>query len=208
MIGLYLTYLPDTEPPVPEELLSLYRREKLSRQTNGLVRRQSLLSELLLRHALRESGLVLPAALELRTGEYGKPYLADGSFFFSLSHSGNAVLCAVGERELGADIQLRTPFNEAMLHRFFAPEERDFVLAASDRDEAYTEIWTEKESYIKAAGRGFTLPLASFSVLDRAIAARLRHGTAGDCHVSVCSDADALPERIDCIRVENSALLG
>ena len=64
MIGLYLTYLPDTEPPVPEELLSLYRREKLSRQTNGLVRRQSLLSELLLRHALRESGWLVALCSE------------------------------------------------------------------------------------------------------------------------------------------------
>ena len=75
MLKLYHTLLPGNEPLVPEKLLSIYRREKLKKQKNALIRRQSLFSELLLRFALQDSGFSAETPLDLKTGEYGKPML-------------------------------------------------------------------------------------------------------------------------------------
>lgn len=207
MVKLYLTFVPERAFSIREEALSFYRREKLAHQKNEHVRRQSALSELLLRFALRDCGFPPAAALEIQTGERGKPYLADESRGFSLSHSGNAILCAIGERELGADIQLLTPANEALMRRFYAPDERRFVLAAAERDTAFTEIWTMKESYCKATGLGLSLPLASFSILDESIARSVRHGAMGEYCFSVSADQCDLPDELEIIHVENSALL-
>ena len=182
MLKLYYCRLPDSTPAVQTERLSAYRREKLEKQTNERVRLRSLISELLLRHALR-----------------------DGGCFFSLSHSADAVLCALADRNVGADIQLASKANEALIGRFFSEEERAFVRGAEDPDRAFTEIWTEKESFCKMDGRGLALPLGSFSVFDPRIAPLLWHSTAGEYHLALCSDT-VKTEQPEVIEVETGVL--
>ena len=188
MLKVYYCRLPDSAPDVPTELLSAYRREKFEKQTNERVRLRSLISELLLRHALRDGGFAVDGPLNIVVSEQGKPFLRDGGCFFSLSHSADAVLCALCDREIGADIQIASKANDALIRRFFAEDERDFICRAQDPDAAFSEIWTEKESFCKMDGRGLTLPLGSFSVFDPRIAALLWHTTAGEYHLALCSD--------------------
>ena len=189
MLKVYYCRLPDSAPDVPTELLSAYRREKYEKQTNERVRLRSLISELLLRHALRDGGFAVDGPLNIVVSEQGKPFLRDGGCFFSLSHSADAVLCALCDREIGADIQIASKANDALIRRFFAEDERDYICCAQDPDAAFSEIWTEKESYCKMDGRGLALPLGSFSVFDPHIAALLWHTTAGKYHLALCSDA-------------------
>ena len=188
MLKVYYCRLPDSAPDVPTELLSAYRREKFEKQTNERVRLRSLISELLLRHALRDGGFAVDGPLNIVVSEQGKPFLRDGGCFFSLSQSADAVLCALGDRNVGADIQLASKASEALTGRFFSEEERAFVRGAEDPDRAFTEIWSKKESFCKMDGRGLALPLGSFSVFDPRIAALLWHTTAGEYHLALCTD--------------------
>lgn len=153
------------EPEAALPLLSDYRRRSLARLKDPRARRESAGAELLLLHALRELRPALRPPLDIRTGENGKPCLADGGLSFSLSHSGGRALCALSDRELGADIQARRSFDQRLARRFFAPEELAYILAAPDRDGAFTQVWALKESYAKALGLGLRLPLSSFSVI-------------------------------------------
>ena len=85
------------------------------------------------------------------------------------------------------------------MKRFFTEDERTFVLSSKEADEAFTEIWTKKESWCKLSGEGLALPLRSFSVLDDAIAPLLWHRRAGEYHAAVCGQAvlDGIIEWID-----------
>ena len=205
MLKLYYCRLPDSTPAVQTERLSAYRREKIEKQTNERVRLRSLTAELLLRHALRDGGFAVEGPLNIVVSEQGKPFLRDGGCFFSLSHSADAVLCALADRNVGADIQLASKASEALIGRFFSEEERAFVRGAEDPDRAFTEIWTEKESFCKMDGRGLALPLGSFSVFDPRITPLLWHTTAGEYHLALCSDM-VKTERPEPIEVKTGVL--
>ncbi|MDF2522176.1 MAG: phosphopantetheine--protein transferase, partial [Clostridia bacterium] len=101
--------------------------------------------------------------------EYGKPYLPTNfNLQFNVSHSGEWVVCAVDERPVGIDVELmrKTDMLE-IAHRFFAAKEYDMLSNAdkSIRKELFYDIWTLKESYIKALGKGLSIKLNSFSII-------------------------------------------
>lgn len=172
--------------------LSAYRRERLEQVRTELGKKQGAGAELLLCRALEELGLKTPP--DIVADENGKPRLRGGELFFSLSHSGPWALCAVSDRELGADIQVRKPFNQRLARRFFAPDELELILSAPDRDRAFTEIWAKKESYIKALGLGLKLPLESFSVLSLPEPWGLWSRTEPGFCAAVCSAGPEEPE--------------
>lgn len=99
-----------------------------------------------------------PLALTYRYGSQGKPYFKEFPLFFSLSHSGEYVLCAVSRREVGADIQRLTSVNELKLaNRFFSePESRvlERCESASERRRLFFGFWTRKEAWGKLTGEG------------------------------------------------------
>ncbi len=147
-----------------EKTLPEARREKLSRLRAEGARRLSLGAGLLLVRALRDEGL-RPA--DYRTDGYGKPCFPSlPDFHFSLSHSGEMAMCAVSSRPLGCDIEGPRAVREELAERFFHPLERAALAAlpAPAREEAFFRLWTRKESYMKAVGLGFSLPLDSFAL--------------------------------------------
>ena len=75
----------------------------------------------LLRFALWETyGAELPR-IE-KTGE-GKPFFPDRpEIFFSLSHARRFVMCAVGDRPVGADIEEARPLPDRLVRRYSTPE--------------------------------------------------------------------------------------
>ena len=90
-------------------------------------------------------------------GSHGKPVLRDHpALHFSLSHSGNAVLCALDRRPVGADIEMiRRRGLEHLLSVFSAAEQASIERAASP-EVCFTRLWTRKESYLKLTGEGLT----------------------------------------------------
>lgn len=99
-----------------------------------------------------------PLSLSYRYGERGKPYFQELPLFFSLSHSRDYVLCAVDEREIGADLQRLQGVDEGKLaERFFSEPERlllEHCESAEERQSLFFEFWTRKEAYGKLTGEG------------------------------------------------------
>ena len=183
-------------PTEPEGFpLSEYRLRRLEHLRPELLRRQSSGAELLLIRALRESCGEIALPLSIETGEKGKPRLPVPLPEMSLSHSGAWAACALCDRPVGLDIQELRPCREELLTRFFAPKERLYILGSKDRDAAFTELWCQKESWVKALGIGISTPLASFSVLDPALSARIWHCRRGELFFAVCVlSGDPTPE--------------
>ncbi len=103
-------------------------------------------------------------------GTYGKPYLKTfPELFFNISHSGDFVVAAFGEEEIGIDIQLIKSFKDTMAERFFTLEEQHYIKRNTEKQEQNMEkqgilMWACKESYLKYTGEGLHRALNSFSV--------------------------------------------
>lgn len=104
------------------------------------------------------SQLTEPLALTYRYGEKGKPYFQEIPLFFSLSHSGEYVLCAVSCREVGADIQKLQPADVWKLAKRFYSEAECLALkrceSEEERQRLFFELWSRKEAYGKLTGTG------------------------------------------------------
>jgi 4'-phosphopantetheinyl transferase len=107
-------------------------------------------------------------------GTNGKPFLAEHSTLrFNVSHSFDAVLVAVAhEREVGVDIERvrdGVAVEEIAETVFSAPERHALSrLNGEAKRIAFLRFWTRKEAYIKADGRGVSLPLEHVDVSDPA----------------------------------------
>jgi len=136
--------------------------------------------------------------IEFSKTEYGKPYVEsiyklinksgddkikmDIPLFFSLSHSGNMMICAVACFNIGADCQkinIEDVENCIKIAKRFYSEEENIFLSSilysddyedSDREQEYIsnffKIWTKKEAYVKYTGKGLAEGLGTFSVAD------------------------------------------
>lgn len=149
------------------ETASGERREKADRYQSDQSRRLCLGAEVLLKRALADAG---HAAEELSYGygEHEKPYLSGmPGFHFNLSHSGDYVMLAAAECEVGCDIEKIKEGKLPLAKRFFCREEYELIAAAEaeERDLLFTRYWTLKESYIKMTGMGLACPLDSFQIL-------------------------------------------
>lgn len=110
----------------------------------------------------------------LETGENGKPYLRGREeVCFNLSHSGDYAAAVFASSAVGIDIEEIRQDGEKIVKRFFREEEQRYLTEArweNCRKKKFTELWTRKESYMKAVGGGMKIPMDSFSVLgDRVI---------------------------------------
>lgn len=147
--------------------LSEYRKTQLIRMRPPYARRAAIGAELLLSHALSEACPNVTLPPDIITNEHGKPYLRAGEVKFSLSHSGRLVAVALCDEEIGLDIQEKAEYNPKLAARFFTDDEQAYIEQSADKGAAFTEIWSKKESYIKAIGTGLSTPLNSFSVMDK-----------------------------------------
>lgn len=102
----------------------------------------------------------MPLPLQYRFGAHGKPEIVDFPMRFSLSHSGDYVLCACSGREIGADIQqLQTLDYLKLAGRFFTKEEYEALKECSGQEEKqslFFRLWTRKEACGKLTGQGIT----------------------------------------------------
>lgn len=114
-----------------------------------------------------------PAALTFAYSEKEKPFLGGAEaacgIDFNISHSGSIALLAFSQqREIGVDVeQIRRDFDTATIAaRFFSAAEQKQLAALPEeqRSEAFFLCWTRKEAYIKATGKGLSLPLHEFDV--------------------------------------------
>lgn len=126
-----------------------------------------LLGEALVRFALKKYWNLTSEDYRIDRGEKGKPFIVGvENVFFNISHSGDYVVCAVSDREIGIDIEKRTKARMEVAGRFFHGEEvaQLKMLEEDKQDQLFFNYWSVKESFLKYIGTGLTRPLNSFIV--------------------------------------------
>ena len=126
----------------------------------------SLGAGVLLKKALTENGIRYERAVFAEEPN-GRPYIAGNSVYFNLSHSGTKVLCAVSPVPVGCDVEQIDHFDDTIVKRFFHEKEASAIFSSQSEEqkrERFYRIWTLKESFLKATGQGFSLPLNQFCI--------------------------------------------
>ena len=98
--------------------------------------------------------------------ENGKPYFADRSASFSISHSKSAVAVLLTDRdlELGVDIEEVRDLRSALVHRFASEKELTDLSTPLDA----ISLWTKKEAVAKRSGDGLRGDLRMIDTEDAA----------------------------------------
>ncbi|MEE1012090.1 MAG: 4'-phosphopantetheinyl transferase superfamily protein [Acutalibacteraceae bacterium] len=98
----------------------------------------------------------------------GKPFAKDLPVHFNVSHSGDMVVCAVSDCEIGIDIEKIRNINPRTAEKFATESEKDYI---SKNKNGFFEIWTLKEAYFKCIGTGLGADIrdVSFDIGEKKI---------------------------------------
>lgn len=133
-------------------------------------KQRSLLGHLLLRYAAIHQHSLRNEAITIGETAYGKPYIKGyEAIRYNVSHSGNWVVCAVSSAEVGIDVEERKGMQLEIAKRFFSQREQDYLFSfeKAAQETIFYDIWSLKEAYIKAIGKGLYQPLDEFSVIKK-----------------------------------------
>lgn len=128
---------------------------------------RSVIGEILVRTYLCKKINCINSQLRFQKNEYGKPYLSgNNEIFFSISHSGDWVCGAFSNQEAGVDIEEIDSKNIDIAKRFFCQSECDYIYHSNSNERTirFHQMWTMKESFIKAKGKGLSILLNSFEI--------------------------------------------
>ena len=145
-----------------EKVSSLYEsiKEHFISSSRISQRKESLVGRIMLHKALAG----------LSAGEYTVKYsdaekpslICDKKLYFNISHSGDYVVLAVSDEEVGCDIQEIRPYNPRVARRHYCENERHLIEKSKNRDKIFIRFWALKESMLKFTGKGLSGGLASY----------------------------------------------
>lgn len=140
------------------ESIFSYRKEKIDNLKGHAAKVSSLAAEMLLMEAFEKLNIAYDG--EITVGEHGKPFLTNNKdVFFSISHSGNRVMCAVADSPVGCDLEQTGRVSCKVAKRFFSEGELE-VIESLEGEEAKavmrTKLWCLKESFGKLKGGGLS----------------------------------------------------
>lgn len=157
-----------------EALLDAGERARWQRFRHEQKRREFLTTHALARTALSHYRGVAPQDWRFTTNAHGKPAPeSDCGLRFNLSNSLGLAVCLVADApvEVGVDVEplARAGQIADLAHKVFSAAERAQLdsLGPAEKLDRCVSLWTLKEAYIKARGKGIgsALPLCDISFL-------------------------------------------
>jgi 4'-phosphopantetheinyl transferase len=148
-------------------LVSAEKRKRIEQFYHFADAQRTLLGDALIRMLTGKKLGLDHQQLTFSHNDCGKPFLVGyDRYHFSLSHAGRYVACATDDEPVGIDIEVMRQVDLGIAKRFYSEDEKSFLFSRPEdqRQKAFYQIWTRKESYIKRDGRGLSIPLPSFSV--------------------------------------------
>ncbi|MGB8452321.1 MAG: 4'-phosphopantetheinyl transferase superfamily protein [Anaerocolumna sp.] len=151
------------------KLLTPEKQAKIRRFLKWEDMQRSLVAEILLKVVIIEKLKIDNKKIEITVDKYGKPFLKGNlSFSFNISHSGEWVVCATDEYDVGIDVEeVRLIQTEDIIQNYFSREECRYFQDKGDIEklDLFYKLWTLKESYIKAIGTGFSTDFTAFTIV-------------------------------------------
>lgn len=159
---IYYTILEDLETPLSpretENLPVIFQEE-----INGYKKQDDKIriwaGKKLLMHLLEAHGYPVSLAANFVADALGRPYI-EGVPDFNITHSGQivAIVSMLGPK-VGIDVEKIRPMDVKAFVKVFSEPEIAYIENHARPMEAFFECWTQKESVMKADGRGMRIPL-------------------------------------------------
>ena len=156
-------------------------------------RKSYLVTRALVRTVLSRYVEIEPDRWRFGSNDYGRPHILNEEVLgtgvdFNIAHSHGLIAMAVSaHRVIGVDVEntRQRRVSLEIAQRYFAADEVAALalLPQGQRQDRFFELWTLKESYIKARGMGLSIPLDQFSFhfpREGAVEIRIQPGLADD----------------------------
>lgn len=160
--------LTETEYENARNIVSVSRRERAEKYRRREDSFRSLIAEVLVKFTIKKLGFTDYNQVLFSANQYGKPQANIEGFHFNVSHSGSWVVCAADSLDVGVDVERIHKVDTGIAKRFFSQEESELLAhctSESQWQDLFFKLWSLKESYIKAIGKGLSCSLGSFAVL-------------------------------------------
>ncbi|PNT66960.1 uncharacterized protein LOC100824512 isoform X2 [Brachypodium distachyon] len=190
------------------EILSPAERKYALSMSGTTLQKDAMLSRALLRTTLSRytDCKIDPRAFEFKKNKFGKPEIVwppddsivERPLHFNISHTSSLIACGIAmHAHIGIDIEEKKRKTAksilALARRYFTASEVDYLAEISDLDaqrKEFIKLWTLKEAYVKALGRGFSgAPFNRFSIMLET-SQRIQVSKASNA----CNDSDHLSE--------------
>lgn len=148
-----------------EYLICDERRQKIKKFRFVADKKRALFAEVLLRYILEKNYDLKGKQVQFELNKYGKPKLKDyNDIHFNLSHSGSWVVCGISNDIIGVDVEQIGNADLAIARRYFTLNEYENIINRPKEEQTrwFYYLWTLKESYIKAEGKGLSISLNTF----------------------------------------------
>lgn len=190
---LFLANINDVQPESISRI-SPERAEKAKRYRKIDDRKRCIAGGLLIKQFLKNAVITY--------NEFGKP-VADNGMHFNLSHSGDYVLLALSDCEIGCDIEKVRSVNAEKAGRIvFCENEMNKITSSFDKTDTFLELWTKKESLLKCMGKGFhrnskSVDVSGDSFEENGRIYYLKTWKFSDYIISACSFTNEFPNYIE-----------
>ena len=152
-------------------ILSEYTVNRVQKYKYVADKKRCLVGELLTRYMLIEKYGFTNRDLVFDRTIYGQPYIRNcKDIYFSISHSGKLVICAISDHPIGVDLELichQKYENSEIAKYYFSDYENERIACEynlAEKEIEFYKIWTLKESYLKVLGMGLYKELNSFEI--------------------------------------------
>ncbi len=177
---------------------------------------RSLIGDVLVRVVASRQLKIDNNQLSFFQNEYGKPLLrTTADFHFNVSHAGEWVVCTHSNSEVGVDVEYIQPIDLDLAKYYFSENEYRELKEKEEGEQLsyFYDLWTLKESYIKARGKGLSISLKSFSVSVRNKTISIatddkkswyfrQYEIDKSYKLAVCSSVSQFPKRINFVTIE------
>jgi 4'-phosphopantetheinyl transferase len=163
----------DLNPTLVDSFKSMLTGDEIERANRFYQqkdRNRFITSRAALRTILGKYLNMAPAAIEFESGLNKKPFIKNGNqnnLQYNLSHSGDAILLAMADSAIGADVEIvnyNFGYREVLADNFSFGEVN--YITEADSSHRFFKLWTRKEAITKATAQGLDCDLRLLPGLD------------------------------------------
>ena len=145
-------------------LLNEQEKQKVATFIRPELQKKYIKTRGVLRKTLSSYLNIEPEDINIKTTDYGKPFIDHPSLFFNLSHTANKFVIVVSNiSEVGIDLEQNKPRKnlQGLVKKCFSEVEQVSWLNLPDEKKTiqFYSFWVKKEAFVKAVGRGIALGL-------------------------------------------------
>jgi 4'-phosphopantetheinyl transferase len=136
--------------------------------------------------------------------QYNKPFVKESDTKFNITHSGNMVMCAFNESDIGVDLEIIKSIHVEDYKSCFSFPEMEEI--RNNKVQKFYELWTMKEAVSKAIGRGLGIPLEDLNMNQKKEVSykeskwNIKHGSILEYYYSLATKD--INDNIEIIKIE------